>query len=968
MIRHIASIIVAASFTAAAWAGPAIGSSGMPPGAVSSSGFLFSVLTSANGATVLNGLPLSVYIVAAGHLPCEQPAEGEMEEPHAEEETKSGASEIELEKVSVTASRRPEKVIEAPASIAVIEGDQLRAQVAVNQAERLRHLPAVDVASSGIVQANAVVRGFNNVFSTTLLTLVDNRYARIPSLRLNAYSFIPSTDDDIERVEVVLGPGSALYGPNSANGVLHMLTRSPFDSAGTDISVGAGERGILMGSVRHAGVVNEQIGYKLSAQYYQGDDWEFVDPIEQRQRGQALRKAIEDAGKDPGEEVLVSDPNFEDYLQALHQKLTDAGGNPDAIRIGARDYEVDKLSADARLDYRLSDSATAILSGGFVQAKQIELTGLGASSADGWTYSYVQGRLAAGDLFAQAFINMSDAGDSFLLRDGAPIIDKSQVMVAQIQHGTSLGERERLTYGVDALLTRPDTEGTINGSNEEDDTINEIGLYLQSETVLTDQLKLVAAARVDDHSRLADMIFSPRAALVFSPTSTDNLRLTYNRAYSTPSTNNLFLDIRAAQDPFGLGIDVRGSGVPDSGFTFERSENGQPKFRSPFSPLAEMPVDHYWELDDPAFTNVMWGVARSAVIDGLITDPGISALMKSALTRLGLPADEETMKTIAEGLIPQQVDGVKNTLLAFNPNYNPEDPNSQPFLQLQKPVRDVAPMEPTITQTVELGYKGALFNQLVIGVDFYRTNIVNLVGPITAETPNVFLDSETLYAFLAQQLGETFSLPQNQPLGEALIALDGIYEEETQGAVAKNGSGVDEVAYLITNGAARIPLGTVTPNEASDPTAIMTTYRNYGDISLFGADLNLNLFLNENWVVGGTYSFVSEDTFELEGEPNVSLNAPRHKFGARLQYMNADLGALAAELRLRYVNEFPVNSGTYQGVVEQYQTIDVSAGYNVLDNTRLSLSVQNILDDKHIEFIGAPELGRLTIVRLTQSF
>ena len=69
-----------------------------------------------------------------------------------------------------------------------------------------------------------------------------------------------------------------------------------------------------------------------------------------------------------------------------------------------------KLSADARIDYRLSDEATAILSGGFVQASQTELTGIGASVADGWTYSYLQGRLSAGDLFAQAFINISDAG------------------------------------------------------------------------------------------------------------------------------------------------------------------------------------------------------------------------------------------------------------------------------------------------------------------------------------------------------------------------------------------------------------------------------------------------------------------------------------------------------------------------------------------------------------------------------
>ena len=62
------------------------------------------------------------------------------------------------------------------------------------------------------------------------------------------------------------------------------------------------------------------------------------------------------------------------------------------------------------------------------------------------------------------------------------------------------------------LRTRPDTEGTINGANEDDDDINEFGVYLQSETSLTDKLELVLAARYDDHNRIPDAELSPRAA------------------------------------------------------------------------------------------------------------------------------------------------------------------------------------------------------------------------------------------------------------------------------------------------------------------------------------------------------------------------------------------------------------------------------------------------------------------------
>ena len=135
-----------------------------------------------------------------------------------------------------------------------------------------------------------VVRGFNNVFSGTLLTLTDNRIARVPSLRVNAFNFIPLTNDDVERIEVVLGPGSALYGPNSADGVMHIITRSPFASQGTSVNVGMGERSLRQTAFRHAGALGDRLGYKVSAQYYTGTEWEYTDPEEVKARKQRQRR------------------------------------------------------------------------------------------------------------------------------------------------------------------------------------------------------------------------------------------------------------------------------------------------------------------------------------------------------------------------------------------------------------------------------------------------------------------------------------------------------------------------------------------------------------------------------------------------------------------------------------------------------------------------------------------------------
>ena len=910
---------------------------------------------------------------------------------------------IQLEQVSVTASRRREKVLEAPASVSLVSASQIKDRVAPSVTEHLKSVRGVDVINTGIGTSQVVVRGFNNVFSGSLLALVDNRIARIPSLRFNAYTLIPTPSEDIEQIEVVSGPGSALYGPNSANGVMHILTRSPFTSQGTTVSIGGGERSILMGSLRHAGVINETLGYKLSVNGFRGDDWE------------------------------------------------EGRSKEDLEGVGEQDFNMYRAGGEFRLDYKPNDDLTTIFNTGFTQTTGVELTGLGAGQAKNWTYGYAQGRFIYKDLFAQAFWNTSDAGDTYTLRDGIAVVDNSSLYVGQIQHGYSLGERQRFTYGLDLLLTRPDTEGTINGRNEDSDNMTEIGGYLQSETKLTSQLKLILAGRADNHNYLNDIVLSPRAALALQPNDNHNLRLTYNRAYSTPTATHLFLDRMAVPDAYELGsnfepilgfspnIDIRAQGPgSDTGLAFKRDAAGRPLFRSPFSPVAELPAETHLPLDDPVATNLMWGIGRGAIMAGVqpvfeatvkqtiqqtftpqalpqvvatlppetlqgITMQAISTLPPQVLQGLppefapllqpgaiaALPPEQlqqivpqvlqvlppEVVQGLAASLaasteaeilsgfanlVPEQIDGVKNVLRTINPE-------TGEFTDVED-VNNVDPLKPTITQTYEFGYKGILMNKLAFSADVYHTRIKDFIGPLVVETPNVFLDAETLSAFLGQHFTTALSDPKNATLNQALLAFDA----PAQGGNG-NGSAVDELTKLFVagtedNGPAFIPFGTVTPEEGADPTAVILTYRNYGEISLNGLDCSLTYYLNPSLSIGGNYSFVSKDLFETDLR-EIALNAPKNKFGANVQYINTDMG-VGAGARVNFVAGFPVNSGVYIGEVESYYTIDLNVGYDIPFATRprLSLTVQNLLNNEYHPFIGAPYIGRLSLVRLTQTF
>ena len=184
-----------------------------------------------------------------------------------------------LNPIVVTASRLQEKALDAPASVSSVSTVEIERTIAVTPADHVQVQPGLDIFQSSLMGKSVVSRGFNGVFSGSLLTIIDNRYGRIPSQRFNSFDLISTTDLDIDRIEVSLGPGSALYGPNAAAGVMHIITASPIDRPGTSVSLTGGERSIFSSQLRSAHAFSDRFGIKVSGQYMRGNDFEFQDPI-----------------------------------------------------------------------------------------------------------------------------------------------------------------------------------------------------------------------------------------------------------------------------------------------------------------------------------------------------------------------------------------------------------------------------------------------------------------------------------------------------------------------------------------------------------------------------------------------------------------------------------------------------------------------------------------------------------------
>ena len=790
-----------------------------------------------------------------------------------------------LDPLQVTAGRIPEKASEAPARVAVISRAQVEETPGTSAADHVKEVPGADVVQYGLAQHNVVARGFNNVFSGALMVFTDNRWASVPSLRFNAYNLIPVTNEDIEQIEFVLGPGSALYGPNADKGVMHIITRSPFDAQQGTISLIGGERELFQGTVRQSGLLSDQVGYKISAMYFRGRDWAFDDDVEQANRAAAIG----------------------------------AGADPDTLLIGRRDFDAERFVIDGRLDFRPDDETSVVLASGVNQAiSTIEMTGIGAAQAQDWRYVYVQGRVRHKRFFAQSYVNFSNAGDTYLLRDGARIEDNSLLYVGQIQHGVDLADRHRLTYGADLIRTVPKTNGSIHGQFEDEDNITEVGAYGQWEVRVDPRLSFVAAARADYHDVIDEVVFSPRAGVVLQAAENQSLRLTYNRAFSQPSSVNLFLDLVSSPTLGGLPFAVRAAGARD-GYTFRRDCGGL-CMRSPFlsddgdvpgTPMA-LDATRYWGMAVFLFQQAT-GIDLSAVP----------------------PPDGTQVLTVMRELDPFA--GAFNTVTS---------------------VADVDPIEPTITNTFELGYTGLLGGRLFLGVDAYFTRAEDFIGPLLVETPNVFLERTSLQAYL-------------EAVG---------FSQQDAAQIAAGMAGVDGQPAPLTG----IPLATVTPaNTPGDPEDLLLTYRNFGTVEIWGADLGLTLLATDEVTIGGTYSWVSDDFFaNLGGIADLALNAPRNKATLTGSYRSERLG-LGVELRGRYVDAFPVNSGVYVGRVNSYVLADANVTYALpfARSTQLSLSAQNLFscagprgdkgcgfNERHQEIVGAPAIGRLLLFRLRQTF
>jgi iron complex outermembrane recepter protein len=162
-----------------------------------------------------------------------------------------------------TVSKEPETVLRTPAAIFVITQEDIRRSGATNVPEVLCLAPGVEVSRVDSDHWSIAIRGFAGQFSKSLLVLIDGRSVYTPLFSGVYWNVQNLMLEDVDRIEVIRGPGGTIWGANAVNGVINIITKSAKNTQGALGTMGGGNREQGTGGARYGGTVGKDFSYRI---------------------------------------------------------------------------------------------------------------------------------------------------------------------------------------------------------------------------------------------------------------------------------------------------------------------------------------------------------------------------------------------------------------------------------------------------------------------------------------------------------------------------------------------------------------------------------------------------------------------------------------------------------------------------------------------------------------------------------
>jgi iron complex outermembrane receptor protein len=409
-----------------------------------------------------------------------------------------------LMNIKVTSvSKKEQKLSRAAAAIFVITQEDIRRSSATNIPDLLRMVPGMDVGQiNGSTWATSA-RGFNAQFSNKLLVMIDGRIVYTPNFAGVYWDTLDVPLEDIERIEVIRGPGGTIWGANAVNGVISIFTKKAGDTHGGMFEAGGGNINAGFGTTQYGGKAGLATDYRVFTKY-----------------------------------------SNQNQMLDLH------GQN------GADGWHM--LRGGFRTDSVLSSKDTLTVEGDMYTAREGEL-GFVLPSITSPSYVPVSEEINLSGGFIQSVWNhsFSDRSDSSLqisfvpYRRGDPQEpEKRKTFYLDFQHHFAWGQRQDLVWGLGYSYTTDQIVGSLTVSfNPPRKVLQNFNSFLQDEiAVVPDRLYLTVGTKLE-HNDYTGFGVMPSVHLTWTPSERHMFWAAVSRALRTPSRNDTNLVVNVGGSP-----------------------------------------------------------------------------------------------------------------------------------------------------------------------------------------------------------------------------------------------------------------------------------------------------------------------------------------------------------------------------------------------------------------------------------
>lgn len=422
------------------------------------------------------------------------------------------ASASELKKLSVeelmnievtSVSKRPEKLTQASSAIQVITQEDIRHSGASSLPEVLRLASNLQVAQVNSSQWAISARGFNNVLANKLLVLIDGRVVYTPMYAGVFWDVQNLLLEDIDRVEVISGPGGTLWGANAVNGVINIITKSSKDTKGFFGEAGIGTELRGLGSLRYGGDLTKNLSYRVYGTAFKRDNTIYHDSVDVNDNWKMAQGGFR-LDWDVTENDIVS------FQANLYDGRPDPdGGSP--------------------------------------------LVARGSNVLGRWTHMIS----AQSDVQVQLYYDQTWRD----FRNG--FAEKLRTYDAEAQHRFQLGKRQEVIYGLGFRFMDHEVKNLeLIAFLPARKSLYLYSAFLQDEiTLIEESLRLTVGIKIENNT-YTGFQYQPNARLSWMPTTRQTVWAAVSRAVRNPARiDREFFLYLTPEIPFGIGSDFKSEEV-----------------------------------------------------------------------------------------------------------------------------------------------------------------------------------------------------------------------------------------------------------------------------------------------------------------------------------------------------------------------------------------------------------------------